>query len=237
MGGPYGPVGAVVAAAGRATRMGGLDKLFAPLGGLPLLAHSLRALEESPLVDVVVLVMGPHNLERGRELVAGLGLGKVQKICLGGQRRQDSVRRGLELLPPCRWVLVHDGARPFLTQELIARALEAAQETGAAVPVLPPADTVKEVDDAQVVRTLDRSRLRLAQTPQAFAYHLILEAHRRAQEEATDDAALVEALGHPVRVFPGSPQNIKVTTPHDLALARALLLAGEPHDIPHRLGL
>jgi len=227
MGGPYGPVGAVVAAAGRAVRMGGVDKLFAPLGELPLLAYPLRALEASPLVDAIVLVMGPHNLERGQELVARLGLRKVHRVCLGGERRQDSVRRGLESLPPCRWVLVHDGARPFLGQELIARALEAAQETGAAVPAIPPADTVKEAQGSLVARTLDRSRLRLAQTPQAFAYDLLLEAHRRAPGEATDDAALVEALGHPVCLFPGSPHNIKVTTPHDLALARALLALGE----------
>jgi len=227
MGGPYGPVGAVVAAAGRGVRMGGVDKVFLPLGERPLIAWPLLALERSLLVDFVVLVMAPHNLGRARELVRALGVYKVQEVCPGGERRQDSVRIGLQRLKEVRWVLVHDGARPFLTQELIAAALEAAQDTGAAVPALIPADTVKESQGDLVVRTLDRSRLRLIQTPQAFRYELLMEAHLRARSEATDDASLVEALGHPVRLFPGSPFNIKVTTPHDLALARALLATGE----------
>jgi 2-C-methyl-D-erythritol 4-phosphate cytidylyltransferase len=227
MGGPYGPVGAVVAAAGRGVRMGGVDKVFLSLGEKPLIAWPLLALERSPLVDVVVLVVASHNLGRARELVQALGVHKVQEICPGGERRQDSVRLGLQRLKGVRWVLVHDGARPFLTQELIAAALEAAQDTGAAVPALTPTDTVKEAHGDLVARTLDRSRLRLVQTPQAFRYELLMEAYLRAGAEATDDASLVEALGHPVRLFPGSPSNIKVTTAYDLALARALLTAGE----------
>ncbi len=226
MGGPYGLVGAVVVAAGRSTRMGGVDKLFAPLGKWPLLAYPLKVLEESPLVDMVVLVLGHHNLEAGKALVADLGLRKVRHTCLGGERRQDSVQSGLGYLPPCQWVLVHDGARPFLLEELIASALEAAQETGAAVPALPIPDTVKEVEGDLVVHTHDRHRLYIVQTPQAFAYQLLVEAHRQVKGDVTDDASMVEAMGHKVRVFPGHPWNLKVTTEHDLALARALLACG-----------
>ncbi len=226
MGGPYGRVGAVIAAAGSSTRMGGADKLREPLGERPLLAYSLLAFDSSPLVDAAVLVVSAANLEWARGLLRGLSLSRSWQVCPGGERRQDSVRLGLEALGACDWALVHDGARPFVSRRFIEAALAAAQATGAAVPVLPLSDTVKEVEGERVVRTLDRSRLRAVQTPQAFRYDLLLTAHRGAAGEATDDAALVEALGVPVRVFPGSPYNLKVTTPADLALARALLAGG-----------
>lgn len=219
-------VGAVIVAAGESRRMGGIDKLFAPLEGRPLLAHALLPFERSPQVERIALVVSAQNQERARALVQGLGLRKVTAICLGGPRRQDSVRLGLEALGPCQWVLVHDGARPLMPQELITAGLEAARETGAAVPVVPLVDTVKEVEGGLVVRTLDRSRLAAVQTPQVFRYDLLQEAHRRFGVEVTDDAAMLEALGHPVRTFPGSPRNLKVTTSLDLALARALLAEG-----------
>jgi 2-C-methyl-D-erythritol 4-phosphate cytidylyltransferase len=226
MGGPYGRVGAVIAAAGSSRRMGGLDKLQAPLGERPLLAYPLLAFDSSPLVDAAVLVVAPHSLEWAQGLLRALGLRKPWRLCEGGQRRQDSVRLGLEALGPCDWALVHDGARPLVTPRLIQDALAAAQATGAAVPALPLTDTVKEVAGERVLGTLDRSRLRAVQTPQAFRYDLLLAAHRRARGEATDDAALVEALGVPVQLFPGSPHNLKVTTPADLELARALVASG-----------
>ena len=148
-------------------------------------------------------------------------------ICPGGPRRQDSVRLGLEALPECRWVVVHDGARPLVTAALIEAGLAAAAETGAAIAAVPLADTLKEAaEDGLIRRTLDRRNLWAAQTPQVFEYELLREAHRLAQGEATDDAALVEALGRRVKVFPGSPRNLKVTTAADLALAQALLAEG-----------
>ncbi len=235
MGGTYGRVGAVIVAAGASTRMGGIDKVMAPLGERPLIAHPLLTFEGSPLVDALVLVVSAANLDWARGLVEALGLAKVRDVCPGGALRQESVRLGLEALGHCDWVLVHDGARPFVSPRLLEDALMAAQETGAAVPALPLADTVKEVDGDAVVRTLDRSRLRAVQTPQAFRYDLLLEAHRRASGEVTDDASLVEAMGITVKVFPGSPYNLKVTTPADLELARALLAAGAlEHDAQHR---
>ena len=220
-------VGAIVAAAGRSERMGGRDKLFAVVGGKPLLAHALTAFDACRGVDRVVLVLSPENIERGRELVAEAGFSKVVAVCQGGERRQDSVCNGLEALASCQWVVVHDGARPLVTADLIERGLEAAKETGAAIAALPIGDTVKEVEASGLVgRTLCRGQLWAAQTPQVFRYDILREAHQRAQGEVTDDAALVEELGYQVRVFEGSPRNIKVTTAADLALVEALLAQG-----------
>ncbi len=216
-------VGAIIAAAGRSQRMGGSDKLFAVVGDKPLLAHTLSAFDACRGVDRVVLVLSPESMERGRGLVAEAGFGKVT-VCQGGERRQDSVRNGLEALASCQWVVVHDGARPLVTAALIERGLEAAKKTGAAIAALPIGDTVKEVDPPDLIaRTLSRGRLWAAQTPQVFRYDILRQAHQQAQGEATDDAALVEMLGYQVRVFEGSPRNIKVTTAADLAVVEALL--------------
>jgi len=219
-----------------------MDKLFAPLAGKPLLSHTLAAFEACPQVERIVVVLAEENLERGRRLMEGLI--KVVALCRGGEQRQDSVAAGLRALGPCSWVVVHDGARPLVTPQLIEGVLLAARATGAATAAIPIADTVKEVGkDRTVVRTLRREGLWAVQTPQVFRYDLLLRAHGAAREEGwrlapplgpasrhariggevTDDAALVERLGHPVRVFPGSPRNIKVTTAGDLALAEALL--------------
>jgi 2-C-methyl-D-erythritol 4-phosphate cytidylyltransferase len=217
-------VGAVIVAAGRGRRMAGVDKLLAPLAGRPLLVHTLAAFQECEAVQRVVLVMAADRLEEGRELVRAHGFDKVAAVCAGGERRQDSVRAGLEALGPCEWVAVHDGARPLVTARLIEEGLAAARETGAAICAVPVSDTIKEVTaSGEVERTVERKGLWLVQTPQVFRYDLLLEAHRAARIEATDDAALVEAMGGRVRVYMGSPRNIKVTTPEDLALAEALV--------------
>ena len=219
-------LGAIVAAAGSSTRMGDTDKLFADAAGRPLLAHTLTPIQECPLVHRIVLVVSPANLQRGRDLVAQHDLDKVSAVCRGGPRRQDSVRLGLEALGPCDWVLVHDGAR-LLIEPVISEGLAAARETGAAVPAVPIADTVKMGDLAgTVTSTVDRSRLWAAQTPQVFRYDLILRAHREVTADVTDDAAMLEALGLPVKLYPGSSLNIKVTTPQDLNIAEALLREG-----------
>ena len=221
-----GSVGAIIAAAGQSRRFGEGDKLFAPLAGRPLILHTLIAFEVCRAVDRVVLVLAAESLERGRRLVEAAGFDKVAAVCPGGPRRRDSVRLGLEALGECRWVVVHDGARPLVTAALIEAGLAAAAETGAAIAAVPVTDTLKEAtEDGLITRTLDRHNLWAAQTPQVFAYELLCEAHRLADAvgDATDDAALVEALGRRVKVFPGSPRNLKVTTAADLALAQALL--------------
>ncbi|HXF52316.1 MAG TPA: 2-C-methyl-D-erythritol 4-phosphate cytidylyltransferase [Dehalococcoidia bacterium] len=218
-----GDVGAVIVAAGRSQRMGGVDKLFAPLAGRPLLAHTLQALHDTPCIDRVVVAANERNIEAIGQLVRASGFARVAAVVPGGARRQDSVRAGLEALAGVELVAVHDGARPLVTPDLVARVVEAARAAGAAVCAIPVRDTVKEVDQAEVVRTLDRGRLWLAQTPQAFRFDLLLEAHRAFDGEATDDAAMVEALGHPVRVVEGDPHNVKVTTPEDLRLLESLI--------------
>jgi 2-C-methyl-D-erythritol 4-phosphate cytidylyltransferase len=218
--------GAIIVAAGSGTRMAGADKLFTEVAGQPLLAHAIAPFQECASIERIVLVMAPLNLTRGRELVERYGFTKATVLVKGGGRRQDSVRLGLEALGECDYVAVHDGARPLATPELIARGLEAARETGAAAPALPIADTVKEAGpNGIVLRTLDRSRLWAVQTPQVFRYELLLRAHREITADVTDDAAMVEALGEPVRLFEGSRANIKVTTVEDLTLIKALTAA------------
>lgn len=218
-----GEVGAVIVAAGRSERMGGVDKLFAPLAGRPLLSHTLLAFEDAPYIDRVAVVASERNLAAVRELVAESRFARVQAVVPGGARRQDSVRAGLEALAGVELVVVHDGARPLVAAELVTRVVEAARASGAAICAIPARDTVKEVDQGEVMRTLDRGRLWLAQTPQAFRFDLLLEAHRAFEGEATDDAAMVEALGHTVRVVEGDPHNVKVTTPEDLRLLESLI--------------
>jgi len=218
--------GAIIVAAGSGTRMAGADKLFTEVAGQPLLAHAIAPFQECASIERIVLVMASLNLKRGRDLVERYGFTKATALVKGGERRQDSVRLGLEALGGCDYVAVHDGARPLVTPELIARGLEAARETGAAAPALPIADTVKEAGpNGIVLRTLDRSRLWAVQTPQVFRYELLLRAHREITADVTDDAAMVEALGEPVRLFEGSRANIKVTTVEDLTLIEALTAA------------
>jgi 2-C-methyl-D-erythritol 4-phosphate cytidylyltransferase len=212
--------------------MRGTDKLFAPLAERPLLAHVLAPFQKSPAVDRIVLVLSSDNLARGIDLVAEHGMDKVCAVCVGGSRRQDSVRLGLEALgapgwAACDWVLVHDGARLLLSPS-ISEGLEAARETGAAVPAVPITDTVKAAGpDGAIDRTLDRSRLWAVQTPQVFHCDLLLRAHREITADVTDDAAMLEALGLPVKLYTGSSLNIKVTNMEDLRTAELLLRAAD----------
>ena len=217
-------VGAVVAAAGKSSRMGGLDKIFTPVLGQPLLSYSLDQLESFPPVAQVALVLDRDSVRQGEELVRQGGYRKVVKVCAGGARRQDSVRLGLEALAPCDLVLVHDGARPCLDHCMLSRGLEAAREWGAAVAGVPVKDTIKVASpEALVVDTPARETLWAAQTPQVFRYSLLWEAHQRCRGEFTDDASMLESLGQPVKMFLGSYRNLKVTTPEDLAVAEAFL--------------
>ena len=230
--------GAVIVAAGRSRRMDGIDKLWAPLTGpdggrRPLLAYSLATFQACTAVHRIALVASDETLERAQALVRDEGFDNVCAVVPGGASRQDSVLAGLDALGACTWVAIHDAARPLVTIDHIEQGLTEARGTGAACCALPVPDTVKESDDSgRIVRTLERSRMWLAQTPQVFRYDLLLKAHRQAEgfglslspkAEATDDAALVEALGVTVRLYPGSPRNLKVTTKEDLALVEALL--------------
>ena len=216
-------VAAVIVAAGESRRMGGVDKAFALLGGKPVLARAVDAFQGCDSVHQVVVAVNEQNLERCRQLVAEWGWSKVTGVCPGGKRRQDSVAAGLSHLSHCDWVIIHDGARPLVTVELIEQGLEAARETGAAVAAVPVTDTIKVAGDDRIVRqTPSRQNLWAVQTPQVFSLGIITKAYRQAKEEVTDDASLVEQSGYKVKLYMGSYTNIKVTTPDDLALAEIL---------------
>ena len=222
--GPQTTVGVIVVAAGRSSRMAGVDKTLAELGGRPLIAHSLDALHSSEAVGSVVLVLSADNIEPATRLVAETPYPKVTSICIGGARRQDSVRIGLDLLPDSKWIIVHDGARPLLSAELIARGLSEALVTGVAVAAVPVKETIKAATtDMLVAETLAREALWTAQTPQVFRRDLLSEAHRLVTDDVTDDASMVERTGGKVRLYMGSYDNIKVTTPDDLLVAEVLL--------------
>ena len=219
-------VGVVVVAAGSSTRMEGVDKTFAPLLGRPLITHTLDRFEEFSPVSEIVLVLATDSLDYGRALVRERGYRKVSQVCAGGARRQDSVKAGLEALQRCDWVMVHDGARPGLDAALLQRGLDAVANApyGAAIAGVPVKDTIKVVDETGMVTdTPRRETLWAAQTPQIFAYDLLCRAHAEFEGDATDDAMMVEALGCQVSLFPGSYENLKVTTPEDLAVMAEVL--------------
>lgn len=217
-------VGAVIVAAGASTRMASVDKTLALLGGAPLIARTVETFEACAAVDEVVVVAAEHNFTAVEGLRLSRGWRKVSAVCLGGARRQDSVRLGLAALGACEWALVHDGARPLVSPGLIERGIEAASGTGVAIAAVTPKDTVKELAaDGDVGRTLERAQLVAVQTPQVFRRGLLERAHAEIADDVTDDAAMVERLGMSVSVYEGDYANIKVTTPDDLAVAEALL--------------
>jgi 2-C-methyl-D-erythritol 4-phosphate cytidylyltransferase len=217
-------VAAVIVAAGEGRRMEGIDKLLVPLGGEPLMLRATRPFQLCRAVSQIVVVVSGGREQQCRALVSGPEWSKVTDICLGGDRRQDSVAAGLKRLREFDWIIIHDGARPLVTVDLIERGLEAARETGAAAAAVPVTDTVKVVDDAGMVRqTLSRQNLRAVQTPQVFRFDVVQIAHQQDVGDVTDDATLVERLGHKVKLFMGSYDNIKITTPADLALAEIIL--------------
>jgi 2-C-methyl-D-erythritol 4-phosphate cytidylyltransferase len=204
--------------------MGGIDKLFADVGGMPLLARTLAAFEDCPSVDQIILVASESNLDRCWKLVRSYGFKKVTELVPGGARRQDSVERGLDQVKGSMWVLIHDGVRPFIDDALITSGIEAAREYGASVAAVPVKDTIKVVNADHLVRnTPRRETLWAAQTPQVFRVDVIRGAYRDAFGDVTDDAMLLERLGQPVKVYQGSYENIKITTPEDLDLAECIL--------------
>jgi len=217
-------VGVVIVAAGSSRRMGGVDKVFALLGGKPVLARVIDAFQRCKPIDQIVVVLSEQTLEQCRRLVAEQqGWSKVTDICPGGKRRQDSVVAGLGRLSHCHWVVIHDGARPLLTEDLICQGLTEARETGAAAAAVPVMDTIKVAgDDRLVQQTPPRRNLWAVQTPQVFRFDIIAEAYHRSKQEVTDDATLVEQLGYRVKLYMGSYDNIKITTPNDLVLAEVL---------------
>lgn len=226
-------VNAVIVAAGKGERMGtSLPKPFLPLGGIPLIVHTIRNLSRSTLLKKIVLVVAAEQESRCRTLLEQHGPYAVPlTLTHGGPERQDSVRLGLAVLnPDCDIVVIHDAARPFISAEVVDRSAAAAAVHGGALVAVPARDTLKRVNEAQVVvETVPRQDVWLAQTPQTFRVSLIRDAHARAQTlgvSVTDDAALLEWAGGKVKIVPGEARNFKITTPEDLQLAEAILRAG-----------
>jgi 2-C-methyl-D-erythritol 4-phosphate cytidylyltransferase len=215
-----------------------LSKQYLSLAGVPLLVHTLKVFEKCLLVDALLVVVPPPDVEAVRtEMLPPWNLKKLAGIIPGGKERQDSVRAGIEALDrETGLVVIHDAVRPFFTVGLIENCIRAAAEEGAATVGVPVKDTVKEVGaDGRVMRTCDRNLLWLTQTPQAFRRDIIENAHRAAVRDGyrgTDDTSLVERLGIAVRMIRGDYGNIKITTPEDLVIAEALLAASRPVVLP-----
>jgi 2-C-methyl-D-erythritol 4-phosphate cytidylyltransferase len=221
---------AILVAAGRGERMGGgVPKAFLPLAGVPMLVHSARALDAAASVSALAVVVPADRIDEARAMLRGLQ--KPVTVVAGGERRQDSVRRGLDAVPGDfdGVVLVHDAARPLVDVALIDLVAAVAGRAGAAIPVLPVADTIKRIEDGIVRATVDRAALSAAQTPQGFDIAVLREAYDVAERDGTpltDEAMAVEHIGRPVRAVPGSARNRKITTPDDLAWAEDLLARG-----------
>jgi 2-C-methyl-D-erythritol 4-phosphate cytidylyltransferase len=222
---------AVIPSAGLGLRMGSDQaKQFMVFNGKPLLAATLQPFQRCEAVDAVVLMVPPNDIAFCRkDIVERFKLDKVKTLIAGGKRRQDSVRLGLEAIAGnFKLVLIHDGVRPIITESLIQRVIDAARIHRAVITGLPAKETVKEVDsDRQVIRTYDRKQVWLIQTPQAFRYEDIFAAHQKAHQEdwdeATDDSVLLERMGIPITVIEGDENNIKITTPNDMELAKLYL--------------
>jgi 2-C-methyl-D-erythritol 4-phosphate cytidylyltransferase len=209
--------------------MRGEHMLWTMLAGRILLARTLDVFEASPLTSAIILVVDAAHMNAAQTLCQQEPWRKVTSIVVGGPRRQDCVRTGLDTLAmrdsQCRWVLVHDGARPLLPQTLLEAGLHAVQAHQAVSAAVPVKETIKQVEQGHIRATPDRSLLWMIQTPQIFSFPLLYQAHHSplAQEDVSDDADLVERCGQHVTIFPGSYSNIKITTPEDFLLAEALI--------------
>ena len=221
---------AIIAAAGQGVRVGGKRaKQFLELAGAPVIIHTLKRFEQCADIQEIILVLPAQDVAGFLALAGKYGLRKVTRVAQGGATRAESVLRGLRhaRAATTEIVAVHDGVRPFVTPDEISRTVLAAQTTGAAILAAPATDTIKEVENDQVVRTLVRTSLRRALTPQCFRYSLLRRAYEQSPDfsavDATDDSMLVERLGVKVTVIEGDPRNIKITRPEDIALAEILL--------------
>ena len=222
---PLGYCGAVIVAAGSASRMGGIDKVMAPLGGELMIVKTVRAFQQCDAIREIVVVTRPDLIVPIMNLCASMP--KVRAVVAGGSSRQASVSLGLNALSEkVKLAAIQDGARPFVTWQLIDRVVRAAHSFGAAAPAIPVKDTVKEVRGGVVIQTPDRQTLRAVQTPQVFDFDLLRGALKKAVEDKaqiTDDCSAVERMGMSVKIVDGDEKNLKITTPMDLRIAQMLL--------------
>lgn len=221
------PCAAVIVAAGSASRMQGIDKALADLCGKPVLLRTLEAFEACERVDAVVVVTREDLIATVEQLCRDHGLTKVRQVICGGSDRTQSVLRGLDALAKRGGlVAIHDGARPLVSQKILLETIAKAEQTGAAAPAVPVKDTIKVTTDGIITATPNRSRLVAIQTPQTFDLDFIRGALYKALEDAaalTDDCSAAERLGMNVHLTEGSEENLKITTPMDLVVAKAIL--------------
>lgn len=222
---------AVIVAGGKATRMEGVDKILTPLGGEEVILHALRPFRDSDLVGEIVIVAREDLMVPIGDLCRRKGIDKVRRVVKGGDSRAESVLAGLRAAAPQAALLaIHDGARPFVTKQIVEETIRAARQCSAAAPAIPVKDTIKRARDGVVTETPDRAELFAVQTPQVFDADLIRTALGKAIQEGaalTDDCSAVERLGFPVHLVPGSEENIKITTPRDLVHGAAILAERE----------
>lgn len=222
---PLKTCGAVIVAAGTASRMGGIDKVMAPLGGEPMIARTVRSFQNCDAISEIVIVTRPDLILPMTALTREMS--KVKAVVVGGKSRQESVSLGLNALSNnVKLAAIQDGARPLITWEVIDRTVRAANTYGAAAPAIPVKDTIKVVEGRIVKSTPDRSTLFAVQTPQVFDFDLLRAALKKAEAEGaavTDDCSAVELMGMSVKIVEGDERNIKVTTPMDLKIAELLL--------------
>ncbi|OZI10611.1 2-C-methyl-D-erythritol 4-phosphate cytidylyltransferase [Bacillaceae bacterium SAS-127] len=217
----------VIPAAGQGKRMkADRNKLLLSLQGRPVIIHTLEVFEKDPACDGIVLAVKEEEKPLFTNLINEYNVSKVYKLVTGGEERQQSVYSGLKQLEHADIVLVHDGARPFMTSQMIDQLVEQAKISGAAIAAVPVKDTIKRVKDGTVVETVERSSLWAVQTPQAFRLSSLLQAHEQAEKDGflgTDDASLIERINLSVQIVEGDYDNIKLTTPEDLVFAEAII--------------
>ena len=217
--------GAVIVAAGSASRMGGIDKVMAPLNGEPMIARTVRTFQNCDAISEIVVVTRQDLILPITSLCADMD--KVKAVVAGGSSRQESVHLGLNALSgKCKLAAIHDGARPLISWQVIDRVVRAANTYGAAAPAIPVKDTIKVVQGGVVQETPDRASLQAVQTPQVFDFDILRGALKKAKQDGaqvTDDCSAVERIGLSVKIVEGEERNLKVTTPLDLKIAQLLL--------------
>ena len=213
---------AIILGAGSGDRMGGIDKILTEISGLPAILHSVNAFLEVGIFQTTIVLANTDNIADLKRHMTGAKYQSVH-VVLGGKRRQDSVKIGLDQIKSSDYVMIHDGARPCVSPSLIRRGIMASETSDAAIPVVPITDTVKMLNDSIVMSTLDRSTLYASQTPQVFRYTTISELHLTLTSDVTDDAAVIEIYGGNVSTFDGDPENIKMTNPLDIEIAEIIL--------------
>ena len=217
--------GAVIVAAGTASRMGGIDKVMAPLEGEPMIVRTVRTFQNCDAIKEIIIVTRADLIPKISSICGKFE--KVKAVVVGGKDRAESVRNGLGMLSnKVKLVAVQDGARPLITDAVIDRTVRAAHTYGAAAPAIPVKDTIKVVEGGIVATTPDRNTLKAIQTPQVFDFDLLKGALKKADQDGaaiTDDCSAVELLGYKVKIVEGDERNIKVTTPMDLKIAEMLL--------------